>query len=51
MCAHKEARDNLSDDEHHALDELAKDTTIIITKADKGNAVVIQNKTDYLNKI
>jgi len=47
----KEARDNLSDDEHHALNELAKDTTIIITKADKGNAVVIQNKSDYLNKI
>ncbi len=47
----KEARDNLSDDEHRALDELAKDTTIIITKAEKDNAVVIQNKIDYLSKI
>ena len=31
--------------------ELSKDKTIIITKADKGNAVVIQNKSDYLNKV
>ncbi len=47
----KIARDNLTDAEHRALEELSKDTTIIITKADKGNAVVIQNKDDYLNKV
>jgi hypothetical protein len=34
-----------------ALLELSKDQTFIITKADKGNAVVIQNKTDYKKKV
>ena len=47
----KIARDNLNDGEHKALEELSKDNTIVITKADKGNAVVIQNKADYLNKV
>jgi len=47
----KEARDNLTDAEHKALENLAKDDTIIISKADKGNAVVIQNKSDYLDKV
>ncbi len=47
----KTARDNLTDAEHKALEELSKDQSIIITKADKGNAVVIQNKTDYLTKV
>jgi hypothetical protein len=44
----KTAIDNLTDAE---LLELSKDQTIIITKADKGNAVVIQNKTDYKKKV
>jgi hypothetical protein len=30
---------------------IAKDKSIVITKADKGNAVVIQNITDYLKKV
>jgi len=47
----KNAIDNLSDIEHQALEKLSKDKTIIITKADKGNAVVIQNKSDYIIKI
>ena len=47
----KTAIDNLTDAEHKALIELSKDKEIIITKADKGNAVVIQNKTDYLEKV
>ena len=47
----KTAIDNLTDAEHKALLELSKDQTIIITKADKGNAVVIQNKTDYQTKV
>jgi len=47
----KQARDNLTDAEHQALEELAKDKSIIITKADKGNAVVIQEKSDYIAKI
>jgi hypothetical protein len=41
----------LTDAEHKALLELSKDQTIIITKADEGNAVVIQNKTDYQTKV
>ena len=42
----KIARDNLTDAEHKALEELSKDNTIVITKADKSNAVVIQNKVE-----
>ena len=47
----RDARDNLTDQEHRALEELAKDKTIVISKADKGNAAVIQNLTDYLLKV
>lgn len=47
----KEATDHLTDEERKALEELAKDKTIIITKADKGNAVVIQDVEDYRKKI
>ena len=47
----RDAKDNLTDQEHRALEELAKDKSIIISKADKGNAVVIQNKEDYIKKV
>ena len=47
----KNAIDSLTEEEHEALKELSKDETIIISKADKGNAVVIQNKSDYINKL
>ena len=47
----KHAKDNLSIEEHNALVNLSKDKTIVITKADKGNAVVIQDITDYRAKI
>jgi hypothetical protein len=47
----KRARDTLTEDESKALYNLSKDQTIIITKADKGNAVVIQNKKDYIKKV
>jgi hypothetical protein len=46
----KNATDSLTDTEHKALEELAKDKSIIITKADKGNAVVIQDLADYVAK-
>ncbi len=46
----KYAKDNLTDEELEALENLAKDEIIIISKADKGNAVVIQNKKDYMQK-
>ena len=47
----KKTIDNLNEEEHAALENLSKDKSIIITKADKGNAVVIQNVTDYRDKI
>ena len=47
----KTAKDNLSDEENKALEELAKDKSIIITKADKGNAVVIQDLETYREKV
>ena len=34
-----------------ALTDLRRDDSIIITKPDKGNGVVIINKLDYLNKM
>lgn len=47
----KQAQDSLTDEERAALIELAKDKSIVISKADKGNAVVIQNLQDYKNKV
>ncbi|CAF1534379.1 unnamed protein product, partial [Rotaria sordida] len=38
-------------DEIKALKELKEDRSIIILRADKGNAVVIMNKLDYMNKV
>ena len=38
-------------EEWEALTDLRKDDSIIITKPDKGNGVVIVNKLDYLNKM
>jgi hypothetical protein len=39
----KSSFDSLSDEEHATLKALAHDKSIVITKADKGNAVVIQD--------
>ena len=47
----KKADDNLSREERGTLTELSKDKSIVISKADKGNAVVIQNTDDYRRKI
>ena len=47
----KRAKDNLTPNERKALERLSSDNSIIITKADKGNAVVIQNTRDYRAKI
>ena len=41
----------LSKEEWEALNDLRKDDSIIITRSDKGNGVVIVNKLDYLNKM
>lgn len=42
----KNPDDNLTSSEHETLINLAKDKSIIISKADKGNAVKVQNTTD-----
>jgi len=47
----KMAIDSLTDEEHTALKSLSEDKTIVISKADKGNAVVIQDIVDYRSKI
>jgi hypothetical protein len=47
----KRSTDSLTDEQHTALKELARDKTIVVTKADKGNAVVIQNVDDYRKKV
>ena len=39
------------EEEHLALKQLAKDNSIIISKADKGNVIVMQDKVDYTNKL
>ena len=41
---------NMSHEEKKALDELARCPDIIIKPADKGGAIVILNKTDYVNE-
>ena len=41
----------LSKDEWKALTDLCNDDSIIITKPDKGNGVVIISRLDYLNKM
>ena len=43
----KHSIDNLSKDEHQAIISLSKDYKIVISKVDKGNSVVIQNKKDF----
>ena len=41
----------ISPEEMEALNFLKKDKSIIICKADKGNAVVLLNKLDYIDKM
>ena len=41
----------LSEEEWIALNDLRNDNSIIITRRDKGNGVVIINRLDYLNKM
>ena len=42
---------NLSSHELKALKSLKKDENIVITPADKGKALVVMNREDYVNKI
>ena len=47
----KKKLENISEDEHNALLELASLDNVIIQKADKGNVIVLVNKTDYIRKM
>ena len=41
----------MNQEEHEALKRLAENKKIIITKANKGNAIVLQNQNDYFEKM
>ncbi len=47
----KKSTDNIGKEEHNALVNLSKEKNLVISKADKGAAVVIQNKVDYMSKM
>ena len=42
---------NISDEEYNAIQTLKNNKNIIISKADKGNAIVVMDTTDYIQKI
>ena len=42
---------NLSNEDNAALKRLADDDSIVIVPADKGKAIVVMDKLDYVNKI
>lgn len=46
----QQQKPNLSESEKRALSELKRNKDIIIKKADKGGAVVILNRIDYINE-
>ncbi|CAM4846457.1 unnamed protein product, partial [Rotaria magnacalcarata] len=41
---------NISDEEFHAIKTLRNNKEIIISRADKGNAIVVMDKKDYIEK-
>ena len=43
--------ENISEEERNALLELASLENVVIQKADKGNVIVVVNKTDYIQKM
>ena len=46
----KNSKFNLTKDEHSAKHSLARNKNIVIKKADKGSAGVVQNRSDYLKE-
>ena len=42
---------NISDDEFSALKSLKNNRSIVICRADKGNSIVVLDKTDYIEKM
>ena len=47
----KDCADNLSKEELECIIGLAKNKNLVVTKADKGNSVVIMNKNEYIEKL
>ena len=47
----KSPKSNLTPNEIAALKSLKKDKSIVICKPDKGNAVVVMDRTDYVRKV
>ena len=47
----KPPKPNITNEEYKALKELRKNDQIVILKADKGGAMVILNKEDYVTKM
>ena len=47
----KPPKENLSKDEHTALNELRSGASIVILTAEKGRSTVILNREDYLKKM
>ena len=47
----KPGRSNISKDEQKALRELANNSSIVIKPADKGGAVVIQDRDSYIKEV
>uniref|UniRef100_A0A3Q1FH31 Uncharacterized protein n=1 Tax=Acanthochromis polyacanthus TaxID=80966 RepID=A0A3Q1FH31_9TELE len=41
---------NLTEEEYQALQELRNDTSLVIKPADKGSALVIMDRTDYVHE-
>ena len=48
---HRAVKSNISGAELKELKQLSKNKEIIVTKPDKGQGVVLMNKTDYNNKV
>ncbi|KAK9402182.1 hypothetical protein NXF25_010538 [Crotalus adamanteus] len=51
LCISKPPKSNLPKEEQTALRNLKEDTSIIILPADKGNATVVMNTSDYQTKL
>ena len=44
------SKNNLTKDDINIIRRISKNHNIVISKADKGNAVVVQNKLDYIKQ-
>ncbi|XP_064479666.1 uncharacterized protein LOC135392983 [Ornithodoros turicata] len=48
--SNRKPQSNLSPAEHRSLSDLQRRGDLVIKKADKGGAIVVMNKTDYINE-